>query len=94
MTDYKIEITEKIDLHKCLTIKKKKGGHGDPTIKMKTGDSFYRDNQEWMTRDLTSNKEADTYDEVIKNSKGEIIHECHEPLHNHPGHGSAKKERK
>jgi hypothetical protein len=26
MTNYTIEITEKIDLHECLTIKKKRGG--------------------------------------------------------------------
>jgi hypothetical protein len=43
---------------------------------------------------MTVNREDNTYDEVIKNSKGEIIRECHEPLHKHQGHGSAKKEMK
>ena len=36
-------------------------------------------------------KENDQYDEIVKNDKTkEIVHECHEPLSEHVGHGSAK----
>ena len=91
MTHYTKELKDELDLHECVTIKKKKNGHGDPTIKTKTGDSFSSNRQEWMTRVMTANSENDTYDEVIRDSQGKVIHECHEPLSKHKGHGSNKK---
>lgn len=91
MVHYTKELKDELDLHECATIKKKKNGRGDPTIKTKTGDSFFKKTQEWTNRDMTVNRENDTYDEVTKNSKGEVIHECHEPLSKHKGHGSDKK---
>lgn len=40
----------------------------------------------------TANKKNDQYNEVIKDYKtGKIIHECHEKLSDHTGHGSAKQ---
>lgn len=36
------------------------------------------------------NRETDFYSERILDEKGEVIHECHEKLSNHQGHGSAK----
>ena len=37
-------------------------------------------------------READTYDETVTDPEsGEIVHECHEPLSEHRGHGSAKR---
>jgi hypothetical protein len=35
-------------------------------------------------------KDAGTYDEVVKERDGTIIHETHESLRDHQGHGSAK----
>ena len=38
-------------------------------------------------------KDNDLYEEVVTNLRtGEIIHECEEPLSEHRGHGSDKKE--
>ena len=79
MTHYTKELKDELDLHECVTIKKK------------TGDSFSKDTQEWTTRVMTANSENDTYDEVIRDSQGKVIHECHEPLSKHKGHGSNKK---
>lgn len=37
-------------------------------------------------------REKDQYDEIVKDEKtGKIANECHEPLSEHIGHGSAKK---
>ena len=38
------------------------------------------------------NRKCDTYDEKVTDEKtGEVLHECHEPLSVHRGHGSAKR---
>jgi hypothetical protein len=31
-----------------------------------------------------------SYDEVVQDAEGNVIHECHEPLAHHRGHGTAK----
>jgi len=38
-------------------------------------------------------KDMDTYDEIVEERSGVIIHECHERLSDHHGHGSAKPSR-
>ena len=50
----------------------------------------YKDGVE-LSRSL--DKEKDTYDEIVKDYKtGKIIHEKHEKLSKHTGHGSAKQQ--
>lgn len=93
MTDYKEEINEKINLeaHAKGKVDNKKNGHKNVTTYF--GEDYTRTSKEWSDIHRRIDRENDTYDEVIKNSKGEITHECHEPLDKHPGHGSAKKKK-
>lgn len=48
--------------------------------------------EKWMHREKTENRREDRYTEVVKDpDTGEIIREVNEPLSEHRGHGSAKK---
>ena len=55
-----------------------------------------RNASERMTHtDRNVDNVADWYDEVVRDAvTGEIIHECHEQLSKHKGHGSAKPKEK
>lgn len=77
---YKITLTDSIVLHEELTAKKKKSGKGEPTVKITKGDSLTRDTGDWATKEQIIDAENYIYDKVVRNSKGEIIHEEHVPL--------------
>jgi hypothetical protein len=55
-----------------------------------SGDSFYRDSSEWHQLERSIDRVADRYDEVIKDSVGNVVREVHEPLSQHRNRGSAK----
>jgi hypothetical protein len=53
--------------------------------------SLFRETGRWHVVYRTLNKRANTYDEEIRDREtGELVHECHEPLTEHQGHGSAQ----
>ena len=59
-----------------------------PFLELVTGSSFYRNMNKWVHRTYLADREKDWYDEVITYPiTDESIHECHEPLHEHRGHG-------
>lgn len=48
----------------------------------------------FVHKSVSTEKAADTYDERVTDvESGKIIHECHESLRDHQGHGSAKFKR-
>lgn len=54
--------------------------------------SLFRKTGRWHLVDRTLNKRNNTYDEEIRDREtGELVHECHEPLTEHQGHGSARE---
>jgi hypothetical protein len=87
-----------VTVHDTITIKKKLGmkgrhaGGGKPFIEQVHGDDLHRDSGVWRHLSRVIDRENDEYQEVVKDSKtGEIVHECHEPLSQHQGHGAAKR---
>ncbi len=42
-------------------------------------------------RSQTFNRDADEYHEVVQDSDGTVVHEAHEKLSEHFGHGSVKR---
>ena len=57
-----------------------------------TGDDLHRKSGKWYKKDRCIDKENDQYKEtVVDPETGEVIHHCEEPLSEHHGHGSAKK---
>lgn len=90
MAYYKEEINEKLNLEDHMKGKLKKMVNGHETNIEYFGEEYTKTSKEWSNIDRKIDRKNDTYDEVIKNSKGEITHDCHEPLHEHTGHGSNK----
>jgi len=57
-------------------------------LDLRAGASWNRDRQRYVDRVMNVDRDADTYDEVVADPEtGEVIHECHEPLSEHRGHG-------
>lgn len=88
-----------VTIHETVTIKEKLGmkgrhsGGGKPYIEQVQGDDLHRDTGTWNHLSRIIDRENDMYHEVVKNSAtGEVIHECREPLSEHRGHGTAKKQ--
>lgn len=86
-------ITENIEIMTSMRIQKKSPGY--PSGKKVRVDLF----QGWDLRKSVGDmvkkfrhidKDAGTYDEVVEERDGTIIHECHESLSDHLGHGGDK----
>jgi hypothetical protein len=59
-----------------------------------TGSEYYRRDDVWHRVERTLNYADDSYDEVIFDEvTGIVVHECHERLSEHVGHGSAVRPR-
>ncbi len=56
-----------------------------------TGSDYYRRGERWHQVDRTIDYANNWYDETITDeATGEVVRECHEPLSDHRGRGSAK----
>jgi arginyl-tRNA synthetase len=77
---YLIELNDSIEIHEKMAAKKKKYGKGDPTVKIKKGDSLTYSTGDLATIEQRVDEESDMYDKIVKDSKGNIIHEEHRPL--------------
>lgn len=64
-----------------------------PSREVKAGTEPQKDRpSKWVCVYRDINREHDTYDEkVVDEETGEVLHECHERLSDHKGHGSAKR---
>lgn len=52
---------------------------------------WHHDQARWSLRTKVFNRSDDEYHEVITDlESGNVVHECHEPLSRHTGHGSAR----
>jgi len=73
-----------------LGIKCRSDGVGRPLVELVSGDDLHRNTGTWREIRRVINREKNEYHEVIKDATtGEILHECHEPLSEHRGHGAA-----
>ncbi len=67
---------------------------GKPWLTTMSEPSWSRDRKKWMHRQKTENRRDDQYMEVVWDpDTGEIVHQCDEPLSEHRGHGSARRQR-
>ena len=83
----------KLLLHPKLSYKGKRGGKGKPFILGVIGDNLFRKIGRWMRLERIIDREKDSYKEIVTNPiTGDVIHHCEEPLSQHQGHGSAKKQ--
>ena len=90
---HEVHIADQLDtIHDTLSFQGRHGQPGarKPHIVVKAGDSLSHRLQAWVRRDQRVDREANQYDEVVTAEDGTILHERHEPLDEHQGHGSAK----
>ena len=89
---YSVAIHDTIRLRDTIGMKAKKGGKGKPFIETTTGDDLHRKTGKWNYIERIVDRENNLYSEIITDPEtGKIIHQCHERLSEHKGHGSAKK---
>lgn len=90
-SDIRISISETINMRDSFKLRKKSPGFRRFAVETIGGwfsSHRYKDGVE-LSRSL--DKEKDEYHEVVKEYKtGKIVHESHEKLSEHTGHGSAK----
>ena|SRR2546423_628996 len=80
-------------VHSQLSIKGRRGGHGEPFVEQKIGDDLHRKTGRWKKLNQRVDRENDWYDkEVVDRETGQCIRDVHEPLSKHQGYGSAKNQ--
>ena len=88
-----VTLSEQVDIHEILRIKGKREGRGRSFKEVLVGDDLRKSNGKWMNKRRVIDREVDEYEEVITDPEtGEIVHNCHEPLSEHTGHGAAKRQ--
>ncbi len=92
---FRIHVVETVTVRTGMKAKHVRPGLGRPVWEGESGDIYWwRDGNKYVRLMRDFDRENNWYDEVITDPEtGEIIHECHEPLSEHQGHGSANRKR-
>lgn len=70
-------------------------GKKKPILEEKVGSEIWKDKGKYVTKKRIIDRENNHYyEKIVDPDTKEVIHECDEPLTEHFGHGSAKKEQK
>ena len=89
---FNVEITEELKLREGLKFKHK-NPEGKTLAEGLSGDDLHRKSGKWMKKERLIDRAKDHYKEVVTDpDTGSVVHQCDEPLSQHRGHGSAKKE--
>ena len=89
-----LDLHAEVQSHGMLTLKARRGGHGRPFVEQWVGASFRWATGQWVRLRRVVDRERDEYHEVVSDpSTGAVIHQTHEPLSQHQGHGAAKSRR-
>jgi hypothetical protein len=93
-TARRVEMTlmAKSTAHVSLSMKGRAAGGGPPFLRaVQNRLEWFRQLGRWHLVNRSVNRREDRYDEVIYDREtGAVVHEVHEPLHEHHGHGSAR----
>lgn len=90
---FAVSISETIETHSKLSSVGRRPGMKRPFVEQISGDDLHRKSGRWMILNRVIDRLNNWYHEIVKDKKtGKIVHETSEPLTEHRGHGSAKKE--
>ena len=92
-----ITVNDTITVREMLAFKAKgeRNGKRKVFLQGEAGDELRHATQRWTVISRRIDSENDHYDEVITAAEtGKVLHECHEPLSEHRGHGSARPDRR
>jgi hypothetical protein len=91
---FTVKAADAAELHEFAQAKGKRPGEKKPYIETQAGDQFSTGQARFMDKYRRIDRANDWYDEVVIDPEtGAIVHECHEPLGEHWGHGSARTTR-
>jgi hypothetical protein len=94
-----LTVVDSATARESMTLKGRAPGMTRPVVEAKAGADFHRDSGEWrhlvrrIDRSLQEHDEP-WYDETITDQSGRVIRRVSEPLRNHKGRGSARKNRR
>jgi uncharacterized Zn finger protein (UPF0148 family) len=80
-----------LSIHESSQLKGREPGRKRPFLEQRQGASFFRKAQRWVQHFRRIDRRNNRYDEVVADSDGTVIHECHEPLTEHTDHDAAAK---
>jgi hypothetical protein len=85
-------VAESAAIRESFEIRVRRGGKlGRPALEQRQGDDHFAAEGRWVQKMRRIDREGDQYDEVITDPEtGRILHEKHERLSDHRGHGSAR----
>jgi hypothetical protein len=89
-----VRVSDAISVRDPLEVKGgRRPGKKKPYVEASFGElDWHRDEARWSVRNKVVNRADDEYHEVITDlESGNVVHECHEPLSRHTGHGDARK---
>ena len=93
--DVDLTITDTSESHEKIGFQAKMPGFKKTRREAIWGDEKFVDQNKWVHKERVIDRENNQYIEVVEDSiTGEIIRQCHEPLTQHFGHGSAKHKKK
>lgn len=80
------------DIKEKVIIKfKQAGATGDPDLRIKIADEFYKEEREWRQIQMSIDRNNDSYEKTVINPEtDEVLYHKREPLSRHIGRGSAK----
>jgi hypothetical protein len=74
-----------------MPAKVREPGRKKPRLEIKQSDSLTRSTGRWATLMQRVDRGNDRYDKtVVDQETGEVLRDCHEPLSEHTGRGSAR----
>jgi len=95
-TKYTIRVTiaDPVSLFETIKLKVRIPGR-KPHYESVKGDNLHRDSGIWMKLTRVIDRAKNWYEETVINpDTGEVMHQTSEPLSQHKGHGSDKKNKK
>ena len=88
---FSMDAADRLWLGEMLGMKQKRPGEKRPILETKCGDSLFRKTNEWHKLVRVIDRHNDRYYEFITNEEGEVLRHVEEPLSEHRGRGSAKR---
>lgn len=85
-------MTANVDVHGRVAFKGRRDGKKRPFIEGKWGDDLHRLSGVWNRLRRVIDRENDRYVEKIEAPDGTVLRDVDEPLPEHRGHGSAKRQ--
>ena len=90
---FELELAGSVDLRSALGLKARHEGDSRPFVEHFSGADFSTRWRRWMDKVRRIDRANDRYDEVVTDPQtGEVMHETHEPLSQHRGHGSVRSQ--